>query len=71
MSPMVQTAQYSFAAYNAKITNHWIQVIVYVLLAISIVGTLAAALFCIARGGSLEWIWYFGIYVKVACKFNR
>jgi hypothetical protein len=72
MNQLVQTTQYSTAAYNTfKIENAWVQVVIYILLAISIVGSLAAALFCIARGGSLEWIWYFGVFVKVACRFNR
>jgi len=72
VNQFAQTAQYSAAAYKRyRIENAWIQVVVYVLLSVSIIGSLAAALYCIYRGGSLDWVWYYGVYVKVACKFNR
>lgn len=72
MNQIAQTAQYSAAAYNRyRIENAWIQLVVYTLLAISILGTLSAAMYCIHRGGSLEWVWYFGVFVKIACKFNH
>jgi len=72
VNQIAQTAQYSASAYNRRrIENAWIQVVIYTLLALSIATTLAAALYCIHRGGSLEWSWYFGVFVKIACKFNH
>lgn len=54
-----------------KQKNEWIQVVVYTLLAISVVSSIAIAAFCVARGGNLDWSYKFGIFIKVACKFNR
>ena len=56
---------------NLKQRNDWIQIVVYTLLAISVLSSLAIAGFCIARGGSLEYSYKLGIFVKVACRFNR
>jgi hypothetical protein len=73
MRPLaLSAANYSLAQYRVLAQeNEFVQVIIYILLSISIVSTLAAALYCISRGGNLTWIWYFGVYVKVACSFNR
>jgi hypothetical protein len=73
MSPLaVSAANYSLSRYRVFAQrNEFVQIIVYLLLAFSIVGSLAAAWFCISRGGNLSWVWYFGVYVKIACKFNR
>ena len=73
MSPLaLSAANYSLAHYRASAQkNEFIQVVVYILLAFTIVGTLSAAWYCISRGGSLTWIWYFGVYVKVACSFKH
>lgn len=54
-----------------KQKNDWVQVVIYTLLAVSVLSSLAIAGFCVARGGNLDWSYKFGIWVKVACRFNR
>lgn len=54
-----------------KQKNDWVQVVVYTLIAVSLVSSIAIAAYCVSRGGSLDWSYRFGIFIKVACKFNR
>jgi hypothetical protein len=64
--------QYTRAWHDTlKQRNDWVQIVVYTLIAVSVVSSLAIAAYCTARGGSMEWSYRFGIFVKVACRFNR
>ncbi len=56
-------------AYKQK--NDWVQVVVYVILAYVVLTSSLLSYYCIRKGGTLDWSYRFGVFVKIACKFNR
>lgn len=64
------TLDYSRAKLQS-VKYHWIQLVVYGIIALSVFGSLAIGAYCTARGGNVDWAYKFGIFVKVSCQYKK